>query len=331
MKFCRVSRYASPEAEELALIVTNTEVRENSWQWASQAAQRAGELLLKLQEEQGVKLPGRTRDHVAKLLKISKSKLARAQYIEKHLLPQVKDKLPTLPEDVALAVAHLQPSWQAEIARRYRKKSAPSKMDIAMWERDWKDGKNPFDLADAARKAEKAKGPTRRCSMTGHSIPKSECDKEDCGQDCCWRCPEAFHCAAPCSRRAEHIQKHCLFDQKVCVRIRTARMRAGDAEIAYGEQSTTCHRGETIAELAAKYATSADYLLGLTDSIEPPGWRRITKTIQPPAGERVIVVTWVPEINNWVAAKVKWSPSLMTDDPQMWMPLPPEPREEKDR
>lgn len=327
---CRVSHYSSPEAEELALIVTNTEVRQNSWEWTSQAATRTGELLCKLQEEQGVKLPGRTRDHVAELLQISKSKVARAQYIQSHLLPAVKAKLPPLPEDVAYAIAHLRPEWQKEIAKRYRKKSAPSRYNVKEWEDAWNAGSNPFDLEDAARQTEKAKGPTRRCSMTGGSIPKSECDKLNCDYKCCCECPEVFHCASPCQRRTDNIRLHYSFDQGIAVRIRTARMRAGKPEMSRIEQSQYhINNVEQIATLAKKYGTSTDYLLGLTDSIEPPGWQPITETSQPPAGERVIVVSWVPDLEIWVEAQVKWIPALVNDDPQMWMPLPEAPSEEK--
>jgi ParB-like chromosome segregation protein Spo0J len=135
---CCISRYASPEAEELALIITNTEVRKSSWDWTSKAAKRTEELLVKLQE-QGVVLPGKTRDRVAEVLKLSTAKIGRAQYIEKHLIPALKNKWNELPEQVATALAKLPEKQQQEIAASNRNKP-PKKSEVEEWAKEWNAG-----------------------------------------------------------------------------------------------------------------------------------------------------------------------------------------------
>ena len=83
---CNIKHPASHELEMLMLIQTNTEAREIGWSEKNKAATMVEEILVKLQKEQGVQLPGKMRTHVAQLIKASESQIARAKYISSHLI-----------------------------------------------------------------------------------------------------------------------------------------------------------------------------------------------------------------------------------------------------
>lgn len=81
-----VEAMASEALQELRLIFANSDTRrmspaEQAWQ-----AERIEQLLYEL-KEQGYDFPGRMRDHVASITKMSKSKLARLSVIRKNLKP----------------------------------------------------------------------------------------------------------------------------------------------------------------------------------------------------------------------------------------------------
>ena len=81
-----VEACASPALQELRLIFANSDTRKMSPAEQAWQAERIEALLYEL-KEQGYDFPGRMRDHVAALTKMSKSKLARLSVIRKNLKP----------------------------------------------------------------------------------------------------------------------------------------------------------------------------------------------------------------------------------------------------
>lgn len=81
---CVVQHNLTETQEQLALILTNSTVRELSYYEKYQQAQRLKELFIKRREE-GAELPGRIRDMVAEAMQESASNIARMEAIDKHL------------------------------------------------------------------------------------------------------------------------------------------------------------------------------------------------------------------------------------------------------
>ena len=142
---CMVTHPASPELEELALIQTNTEAREIGWSEKNKAATRVEEILVKLQKDQGVQLPGKMRTHVAKIIKASESQIARAKFIAKNLIKPLQKK--NVNDSVAYELAHLPAEQQKELYDHYKNElwrlSTPT---IKAYEKNIAAGKDPFSV-----------------------------------------------------------------------------------------------------------------------------------------------------------------------------------------
>ena len=123
----RESDDASPALRELRLIYANSSTRDLTAAELSHQAEKVRELLYQLQEE-GFDFPGRMRDHVAEACKISRSKLARLEKIQKGLASCYRDawEAGALPEDTADALAGLSEEVQERIKRL-----------SARWESGW--------------------------------------------------------------------------------------------------------------------------------------------------------------------------------------------------
>lgn len=117
---------ASPALRELRLIYANSSTRDLTAAELSHQAEKVRELLYQLQEE-GFDFPGRMRDHVAEACKISRSKLARLEKIQKGLASCYRDawEAGTLPEDTADALSSL-PEYVQERIKRVCPKTTPS-------------------------------------------------------------------------------------------------------------------------------------------------------------------------------------------------------------
>ena len=77
---------ASPELEELRLIMANADTRRMSSADMAKQAERVETLLYEL-KEQGYEFPGRMRDHVAEACKVGATKLAELKVIREKLIP----------------------------------------------------------------------------------------------------------------------------------------------------------------------------------------------------------------------------------------------------
>lgn len=110
----------SEAMQELRLIFANSDTRKLSPAEISRQAERVEALLYQLQAE-GVKFPGRMRDHVAEACKVSKSKLARLKVIREKLISNLQ---PTwaegkIPESVAYCLAQESAELQMQFAREW--------------------------------------------------------------------------------------------------------------------------------------------------------------------------------------------------------------------
>lgn len=103
----------SPALQQLRLIYANANTRSMTSAEISQQAEQVEKLLYKLQEE-GYEFPGRMRDHVAKAVQVSTSKLARLKVIRENLAevwqPAFRDD--KLKESTAYELAKMPVEWQ---------------------------------------------------------------------------------------------------------------------------------------------------------------------------------------------------------------------------
>lgn len=109
----------SQEWQELKLIYGNSATRILTASEISLQQEKTVDLLQKL-EAQGVKLPGRTRDHVAQVLQTSSSRLGRLHRIRSSLVPELLTEFDAnrLGETVAYRLAQEEPDVQRDLAAR---------------------------------------------------------------------------------------------------------------------------------------------------------------------------------------------------------------------
>ena len=111
---CIVERDSvSPALQQLRLIYANANTRAMTAAEISQQAEQVEKLLYKLQEE-GYEFPGRMRDHVAKAVQVSTSKLARLKVIRENLAEEWQPAFQSdkLNESTAYELAKLPLEWQ---------------------------------------------------------------------------------------------------------------------------------------------------------------------------------------------------------------------------
>ena len=109
----------SKEWQELRLIYGNSATRILSASEISIQSEKVAEILAKL-EEQGVKFPGRTRDHVAAILQTSKSRIGRLHAIRANLVPELLQEFDgrRLGETVAYRLSQEEATVQHDLAAR---------------------------------------------------------------------------------------------------------------------------------------------------------------------------------------------------------------------
>lgn len=109
----------SDSMRELRLIFANSSTRVMTPADLSRQAERVEELLYQLKEE-GVKFPGRMRDHVAKACAVNATKLANLHAIRSNLIPELLEEFDAnrLNESVAYRISQERETVQKELARR---------------------------------------------------------------------------------------------------------------------------------------------------------------------------------------------------------------------
>ena len=176
---------ASPALQELRLIYANSSTRDLSSAEISRQAEKVRELLYQLQEE-GYEFPGRMREHVAEACKISRSKLARLEKIQKGLASCYRDawEAGTLPEDTADALSGLSEEIQERIKRACPKKTPTANAIREMGERL---KSNSYGYYAAAFRCSDAGVCTHQDKFFRHDLTCSSWER--CGgQRCCLTC-----------------------------------------------------------------------------------------------------------------------------------------------
>lgn len=197
---------ASPTLQQLRLIFANADNRKKSPADISKEAAQVKELLYRLKEEEGYEFPGRMRDHVAEIVKISKSKLARLEVIDKKLSaawqPAWKDG--TLPENTAYELAKM-----------------PKACQNLLFEEKSRTGANLKHLyaSDVEKFAERAAAIEKQtCSIFGGDCGNYENKMRkaavtdryygcSCDSKCCRDCNELLRCQRACPRLKETIKQ----------------------------------------------------------------------------------------------------------------------------
>lgn len=200
---------ASPALRELRLIYANSSTRTLSSPEISQQVEKVRELLYQLKEE-GYDFPGRMRDHVAEACKISKSKLARLEKIQKGLASCYRDawEAGTLPEDTADALSGLSGDVQERI-KRVCPKTTPSAGRI-------RDAVERGEYLAVSFKCPDGSPCTHMDKFFRHDLEAQS--REACGgEKCCLKCraggahdPSGFcgaACAEMCSKAREKYEK----------------------------------------------------------------------------------------------------------------------------
>ena len=186
---CIIDReVASPALQQLLLILANSNNRKMSYAEISEQAEQTEKLLYQLKEE-GYEFPGRMRDHVAQVVQVSKSKLARLKVIRDRLESCWWDSWESnkIGESVAYALAQLPGYWQNLI---YAGCSNPQQL-----------------YEDTVREYAKRFEAIGKASCNGQVCPhkttmmeKSCRDRwqDPCKSRCCWDCPNLRTCKDSC-------------------------------------------------------------------------------------------------------------------------------------
>ena len=196
----------SPTMQQLQLIFANSSTRDLTSAEISRQAAQAKDLLYKLKEEEGFEFPGRMRDHVAEIVKVSKSKLARLEVIRKGL------------------AAAWRPAWEAgDLVENtaYELAKMPKACQSLLFEEKTRTKANlNFLYADDVKKfAERCNAIVKmQCSEHGGNCSNYEnkmrkaavadryCGVK-CGEVCCKDCPELLRCQKACPKLKGLIQQ----------------------------------------------------------------------------------------------------------------------------
>ena len=196
---------ASPLLQELRLIFANSSTRVMTPAEISEQSTKTKQLLYRLKEEEGYEFPGRMRDHVAQIVGVSKSKLARLDVIRDKLVaawePAWKDG--TLSESTAYELAKMPADYQDILFEEKSRTGANLNYLYAddvrkFWERalaiDEMECKDSCDIClNSANKIRKA-------AVAGR-YGWFHCDGK-----CCKDCPELLRCQRACPKLKDLIK-----------------------------------------------------------------------------------------------------------------------------
>lgn len=281
---------ASAEMQELRLIYANSGTRKMTDFELRQQAERVQDLLYRL-KEQGVDFPGRMRDHVAEACRISKSKLARLQQIEKGLAKDIAKtyyETGLLTEATALALSRLPAADQRVIVDRatvkkredirflYESSVSDQGKDLARW----REMECPACAGEHCINVVGLRDKLYSQTYRGYF---------HCASGCCHDCPDLASCSHSCLRmqqakqaakaelkaaKAEEQAKQAAKDAPAINRLADLWARMGKACDAAGV------RFDDVANRAGLYGLpgeSKDWLHGSTaglraNSVPPTGY-----------------------------------------------------------
>ena len=250
---------ASPALRELRLIYANSSTRALSSFEISQQVEKVRDLLYQLKEE-GYEFPGRMRDHVAEACKISKSKLARLEKIQKGLASCYRDawEAGALPEDTADALSSL-PEYVQERIKRVCPKTTPSAGRAE--EHDGRDVVKRGEYLAVSFKCPDGSTCTHMDKFFRHDL-KAQSWEACGGEKCCLKCrdggahdPTGYcgaACAEMCSKAREKYEKA------------KERKKASEAAAEIKAQSEAARRVQAESRRVVRAADAA----GLGDEVK---------------------------------------------------------------
>ena len=245
---------ASPALRELRLIYANSSTRALTSSEISQQVEKVRDLLYQLKEE-GYEFPGRMRDHVAEACKISKSKLARLEKIQKGLASCYRDawEAGALPEDTADALSSLPEDVQERI-KRVCPKTTPSAGRI-------RDAVKRGEYLAVSFKCPGGSTCTHMDKFFRHDL-KAQSWEACGGEKCCLKCRAGgahdpsgccgAACAEMCSKAREKYEKA------------KERKKASEAAAEMKAQSETARRVQAESRRVVRAADAA----GLGDEVK---------------------------------------------------------------
>ncbi|MBD5232098.1 MAG: ParB N-terminal domain-containing protein, partial [Bacteroidales bacterium] len=204
---CIVERGKESAAlQELRLIMANSDTRKLTSFELGKQAERVNDLLYQLRDEEGVEFPGRMRDHVAEACKVSKSKLARLNVIQKSLAKpwQPAYKKGKLAESTAYALAQMPAERQQVIYDGLTKQGT---MPGAVQEYTVRDYGERLAQAEAVKCKTYGKGPCLNCEAMQTRIMAHDCWSYNYCRQCCDKCSELAKCKYACSMLADKVKQ----------------------------------------------------------------------------------------------------------------------------
>lgn len=201
---CRVlDKNFDPALRTLVLHWTNTMVRGGGGLTApyiAQAAKEIEEALKDLQARGVVELPGKLRSYIADVLDKNESAVQRAQYIDKHLDRQWKEKLcrKRINESIADEIAHCEPGLQADLYRVYNDKLFS--LDARKVKAHRKAAEyefTPLTCPEASPGIEPCTGADKRAAWV----------KDGLCEGCCHECSLAANCDRVCGKVKQRIER----------------------------------------------------------------------------------------------------------------------------
>jgi len=204
---CIVERdEVSPTLRQLRLIFANSNTRKMTDPEIAEQAAQVKALLYKLKEDEGYEFSGRMRDHVAEIVQVSKSKLARLEKISKELSAswQPSWKSGKLPENTAYTLSRMPKAYQNLLYEEKTRTNANLEHLYA---------------SDVERFAERAAAIVKQhCTEFGGDCANYEnklrkaavADRYygcSCDSKCCGDCEELLRCKRACPKLADTIKK----------------------------------------------------------------------------------------------------------------------------
>ena len=196
----------SPALQQLRLIFANANTRTMTASEISEQAEQVKSLLYKLKEEEGYEFPGRMRDHVAEVVGVSKSKLARLKVIRDDLAavwrPAWEDG--TLAESTAYELAKMPLAYQTILFEEKQRTKAALKYlyadDVKKFS-ERADAISHLTCGDCLSGCENAEAKIRKAAVSERWGP-FHCDNK-----CCKDCPELSRCSRSCPELKSIVQK----------------------------------------------------------------------------------------------------------------------------
>lgn len=192
----------SPAMQQLRLIFANSDTRKMSSADISEQAVQVEKLFYQLKEE-GYEFPGRMRDHVAQVVQVSKTKLARLKVIRENLAKcwQSRYKKNDNFESVAYSLAQLPVNWQQNVYTMIGEKGYITAEMVKTYMKRFSEIEK-LKCKKRGRETDCQNMDAKRC----HSVEVDTWQSWHCGK-CCSSCPDLISCKYACPVMADKVKK----------------------------------------------------------------------------------------------------------------------------